>query len=314
MKLITGQRILCTLGNIGPGFHNMPLKGMRKGYDAYDRWFGSGNQRDVSTTDLQVTLEANQIPIRIYRPINAQPRLTMVYFHGGGYVIGGLESHHGFCSLLASRAAINIVAVDYRLCPESPLPAPILDGLGVWNWVVDQAAELGFQDTVLGVGGDSAGGHLAAVLAMQTMDLEEASALKAVPSFQFLLYPWVDMDQQSESLRLYGKGLLLTEAVVNLFRQSSINRDNQDLVERISPMAKADMQGVPDTLLVTAEYDVLRDQGLAMAERLKQAGVNIQHRHLPDCTHGFISMGRFSAATGRRLEEICTLLRDYGDN
>lgn len=312
MTLITGQRILCALGNIGPGLSKLPLAKFRQIYDIYDQLLGSGSRDDVSTEDRQIPVGEQQIPIRIYRPVVSAPALTMVYFHGGGYVIGGLKSHHGFCSLLAGKAGINVIAVDYHCAPESPFPGPIEDGLGAWNWVVDHAAELGVENTKIGVGGDSAGGNLAAVLAMQTFTKVIAGQLSKVPEFQFLLYPWVDMNTESDSIQRYGKGLLLTEETMIFFRDNYLSEGDDALAIASSPMACGAVAGTPDTLIVTAQYDVLRDEGLAFVDKLKAGKVNIIHQHLPDCTHGFISMGRFSGATRKRLEQICDMLMAYG--
>ena len=311
-KLITGQRILCTLGNLGPGLHRMPLRAFRKTYDDYDKLLGSGTRADVSVEELMVPVGQHQIPIRIYRPKGAQPTLTMVYFHGGGYVIGSLDSHHGFCNLLAAKAGINVISVGYRLAPEAPFPGAIEDGLGVWNWVAEHAADLAIEDTKIGMGGDSAGGNLAAVLSMQCFGLVISGAFTSKPAFQFLLYPWVDMGFASDSIQRFGKGLLLTEETMKFFRHSYLPAEMEAAAVMSSPMACEDLESTPDTLMVTAEYDVLRDEGLEFVEKLRGGGVNVIHQHLPDCTHGFISMGRFSGATRARLEQICGMLMAYG--
>jgi acetyl esterase len=311
-KLITGQRILCTLGDLGPGLYKLPLRAFRKAYDDYDKLLGSGSSADVSTEDLVVPVAQHQIPIRIYRPKNAQPTITMVYFHGGGYVIGSLDSHHGFCTLLAAKAGINVIAVGYRLSPETPFPGAIEDGLGAWNWVADHAAELGIQSTKIGIGGDSAGGNLAAVLAMQTFAQVIPGALATKPAFQFLLYPWVEMGFESDSIQRFGKGLLLTEQTMKFFRHSYLPEEMEAAAVMSSPMAWETLADTPDTLIVTAEYDVLRDEGLGFVEKLRSGGINVIHQHLPDCTHGFISMGRFSRATRARLEQVCAMLMAYG--
>lgn len=312
-KLITGQRLLCALGNIGPGMALLPARQMRRAYDSYDRFFGSGSRGDVSTEDRSIPVNGHEIGIRIYRPTALKPTLTMVYFHGGGYMIGSLNSHHGFCSLLAGKAGINVIAVDYRRAPESPFPGPIEDGLGAWNWIVEHGAELAIDNTKLGVGGDSAGGNLAAVLAMQTFTHAISGQLSAEPTFQFLLYPWVDMSGTSDSIERFGKGLLLTKKIMGLFRSNYLPEGDTELAINSSPMACIDLSGTPATIIVTAEYDVLRDEGLAFVEKLRQAQVNVTHKHLSDCTHGFISMGKFSGKTRNRLNEVCDMLLAYSN-
>jgi acetyl esterase len=171
---------------------------------------------------------------------------------------------------------------------------------------------LGIENTKIGLGGDSAGGNLAAVLAMQTFTGIIEGQLSALPAFQFLLYPWVDMDHQSESIKRFGKGLLLTESTMEFFRDNYLLAADQAAVSASSPMSCENLSAIPDSLIVTAEYDVLRDEGLAFVDKLVQAQVNVSHQHLPDCTHGFISMGRFSPATRRRLQQVCAMLADYG--
>ena len=314
MTLITGQRILCALGNLGPELSQLPLTKMRHIYDRYDQWFGSGVRTDISTEDRQINLAKHNLAIRLYRPTKTLPTLTMVYFHGGGYVVGSLDSHHGFCSLMAAEAGINVIAVDYRRAPENPFPGPIADGLGAWNWVVEHQAELGIDNTRIGLGGDSAGGNLAAVLAMQSFKQVLSAELSARPAFQFLLYPWVDSTFTSDSIKRFGKGLLLTEKIMKMFRDNYLPNGVTDLVLATDPMVFSATSAIPDTLIVTAEYDVLRDEGLAFVEKLKKAKVNVTHRHLPDCTHGCISMGRFSRTTRHRLASICDMLVDYANS
>ena len=314
MNLITGQRILSKLSNLGPGLSRSPLSTFRFVYDSFDRLFGSGSRSDVATEDRLVDVGGRELGIRIYRPIKTVPKLTMVYFHGGGYVIGGFKSHHGFCSLLAGQADINLIAVDYRLAPESPFPGPLQDGLDVWNWVTDHAAELGIEQTKIGMGGDSAGGNLTAVLSMQTFaDLLEGD-LSVAPAFQFLLYPWVDMSGESDSIQRFGKGLILTQETMTFFRDAYLPKALEPQAIKTSPMLCEDMSSTPDTLIVTAEYDVLRDEGLAFVAKLQQAQVSVSHIHLPDCTHGFISTGRFSPATRKRLNEVAGILTQYAES
>ena len=311
MKLIIGQRILSKLSNLGPGLSRSPLKSFRFIYDSFDQLFGSGSRSDVTTEDRSINVGERELGIRIYRPTKTAAKLTMVYFHGGGYVIGGFKSHHGFCSLLAGQASINLITVDYRLAPESPVPGPLQDGLDAWNWVTEHATELGIEQTKIGMGGDSAGGNLTAVLSMQTFgDLLEGD-LKVAPAFQFLLYPWVDISGESDSIQRFGKGLILTEETMTFFRDAYLPKQLESQAIKTSPMLCEDMGKTPDTLMVTAEYDVLRDEGLAFVDKLQQAQVAVTHLHLPDCTHGFISTGKFSPATRKRLNEVAAMFDTY---
>lgn len=311
MKLIAGQRILSKLSNVGPGLGGSSLASLRSVYDSFDKLFGSGSRSDVTTEDRLADVGERELGIRIYRPTKAAPKLTMVYFHGGGYVIGGFKSHHGFCSLLASRANINLISVDYRLAPETPFPGALQDGLDAWNWVIGHAAELGIEQTKIGMGGDSAGGNLTAILSMETFGDLLVGDLKAAPAFQFLLYPWVDMSGDSDSIQRFGKGLILTQETMVFFRDAYLPKAMESQAVKTSPILCEDMSATPDTLIVTAEYDVLRDEGLAFVDKLQQAQVSVSHLHLPDCTHGFISTAKFSPATRNRLNEVTDMLAKY---
>ena len=249
----------------------------------------------------------------MYRPASAPERNApaLVFYHGGGWVIGDLDTHDGLCRHLANRSGGVVVAVDYRLAPEDPFPAAVDDAIDAFTYVAAQASTLGLDPHRIAVGGDSAGGNLAAVLAMQTSGDLLQGELSVAPSFQFLLYPWVDMSGDSDSIRRFGKGLILTEDTMRFFRNAYVPKDAESQALKTSPMLCEDMSSTPDTLVVTAEYDVLRDEGLAFVEKLQQAKVSVSHLHLPDCTHGFISTGKFSPATGRRLNEVAAMLAKY---
>jgi len=233
----------------------------------------------------------------------------MLLFHGGGYVIGILDSHDGFCRQMASQARINVIAVDYRLAPECKFPGQLQDSVAVWNWVIDNAQDLGIDPANFGIGGDSAGANIAAVLALQLFaESLPDTTLKTKPAFQFLLYPLVDFRCQSQSYQEHGDGLLLTAPITRFFRDSYLNNSAEAQLVSVSPLLADDLSQAPETIIVTAEYDVLRDEGLAFVDKLQQAGVMLSHLHLPDCTHGFISPARFSPATRRRVTEVCSLL------
>ena len=311
MKLITGQRMLCRLTNLGPGMETLPLTNIRQLYDLCDSLFGIPRDKSVQTHDICVPNGSHEIPIRIYRPQGAAS-LSMVYFHGGGYVIGGLASHDNFCRKLASQTQMNIIAVDYRLAPENKYPAALDDSLVAWNWVVDNADNLQLGSGDIGVGGDSAGGNIAAVLAMQLFSVSlPGRRLSAIPAFQFLLYPLVDFRYQSESFQRYGKGLLLTEPLAQFFHECYYGGVNKSEIDSIGLAFIENVSKAPDSIIVTAEYDVLRDEGLHLVEKLQQASVSVSHLHLEDCTHGFIALAKLSRATRHRLTDIFDMLAKY---
>jgi len=312
MKLILGQRILCSLISLGPSLHRLPLVAFRKIFELLNTLLGiSPANKWVSSSDLMVPVGDHQVAVRVYRPLNAIDVPSVVFFHGGGYVIGGLESHHGFCQRLAHQTRVNVIAADYRLAPETKLPGQLEDGLAVWNWVVDNAQGLQLDPQKIGIGGDSAGGNLALVLSMQLFaESLPGKRMKAPPAFQFLLYPMVDFRGQSDSYEKYGSGLLLTKPVAHFFRDSYLNSIEEGPQVAVSPIFAADFSAAPETIIVTAEYDVLRDEGLATVDKLQQAGVAVSHLHLDDCTHGFISLAKFSPRSRQRVDEVCALLKN----
>ncbi len=313
MKLIIGQRVLCKLSSLGPGMEKLSVKSIRRIYDGFDKLFGIPRYSNVQTADIMVPASHYEIPIRIYRP-QGIAKLSMVYFHGGGYVIGGFASHDNFCRMLASQSQMNIIAVDYRLAPECQYPVALDDSIVAWNWIIDNAERLQLGAGTIGIGGDSAGGNIAAILAMQLFSASLPNkALTARPAFQFLLYPLVDFRSQSESFQRYGKGLFLTERLAHFFHECYLGGVNQSEIDSMSLAFMENMSKAPDTIIVTAEYDILRDEGLDLVEKLQRAQVPVSHLHLDDCTHGFIAAAKLSGATRRRLAEICGMLAKYAD-
>ena len=309
MTLILGQRILCSLMSLGPSLHQLPVTGFRKAFDLLNNIGGVPRDKSVVVTDIAVPVADRQVGLRLYRPAGSVPTRSMVFFHGGGCVIGGLESHDGFCRQMAQQANMAIIAVDYRLAPECKFPGQLDDSLAAWNWVVDNAASLQLDAAIMGIGGDSAGANIAVVLAMQLFaDALPDKHLSATPAFQFLLYPLVDFRCQSASYTEHGRGLLLTAPITRFFRDSYLNNSQEALKPSVSPLLATDVSQAPKTLVITAEYDVLRDEGLAFVEKLQQADIAISHLHLQDCTHGFISLAKFSRKTRQRVREVCASL------
>eukprot|EP00041_Stephanoeca_diplocostata_P008359 m.124415 g.124415 ORF g.124415 m.124415 type:complete len:339 (+) comp17281_c0_seq3:101-1117(+) len=323
MTLINGQWIVGTVLSWFPLPPRMPMWLFRSAYVLSNNLFGMAPSSEVSVTDVSVNISASpevNIPVRIYRPPKISrtdptyisPVLSLVYFHGGGFVIGDIRSHDGFCSLLAKNANINVISVEYRRSPEHKYPIPLRDCLLSWNWIIEHAPDLGIESTRIGIGGDSAGGNVAAVLSTQRLEALLQERLAAAPAFQFLLYPLLDFRCTSESYRSYGKGYLLSRNMMDVFLDAYLNsREERESIVDISPLRGTDHRHVPDTLIVTAEFDVLKDEGIAYVQLLQQANVRVIHRHFPDCTHGFIGMAKYSPETQARLDDICALFVDY---
>jgi acetyl esterase len=228
---------------------------------------------------------AGEIPIRIYRPFRTGVSPVLVYFHGGGWVIGDLDTHDDICRALAHHADCLVVSVDYRLAPEHKFPAAIDDALAATHWVVENADELNIDAGRLAVGGDSAGGNLAAVVSHLARD-RNGPAIR----YQLLIYPATDMTLSYPSIEQLGEGYRLTSAAMRWFVDHYL-RDRQDQSDpKASPLFASDFSGLPPALVITAGFDPLRDEGKAYADKLAAAGVEVDYRCYEGMVHGFFGM------------------------
>jgi acetyl esterase/lipase len=242
------------------------------------------------------------IALRLYRP-SAGILPALLYFHGGGWVVGDLDTHDTLCRHLANSAGCAVVAVDYRLAPEHKFPAAVEDAWAALEWVAENAASLGIDRGRLAVGGDSAGGNLAAVLGLLARDRGARLCC------QLLLYPVLDLGMHMDSYRRFSEGHLLTRATMAWFIDRYLARPAQIDDWRASPLRAASLAGVPPALIVTAGYDPLCDEGVAYARRLLEAGVSISHRHYSGQLHGFLTMGKIVRAAGPALDEAAAALK-----
>jgi acetyl esterase len=243
---------------------------------------------------------APPVPVRIYRRfgsgvgLGGEGRLVpaVVYYHGGGWVTGDLDSHDASCRMLAAAARCLVVAVDYRLAPEHPFPAAVDDALAAYAWVQRNAGALGVDPRQVGVMGDSAGGNLAAVVALEARAGGRSVADDVLPPVvQGLIYPVLDARLDTESVRTLGEGFFLTLASMEHFRELYLP-DPADWTDgRASPLMAGDHGGVAPALVVTAGFDPLRDDGSRYAEVLRAAGVEVEYRCYDDQVHGFLGMG-----------------------
>ncbi|GHE61126.1 acetylhydrolase [Camelimonas fluminis] len=242
----------------------------------------------ASVEDAVVDGAAGPLKARIYRPEGAGPFPTVAYFHGGGYVIGDLDTHDNMCRDVCRGARAVVVAVDYRLAPEHPFPAGIEDAIAAARWVVAHARDLGGNDTV-GVAGDSAGGNFSAVVSQQ---LRDAGINLAA---QFLIYPAVDHAAAAyPSGEQNGKGYFLEADTMTWFYNHYASGVSDTLDPRLAPIQAKNLANLPPALVVTAEFDPLRDQGAAYAEALRAAGGVAELIPGPGMIHGFFDMGRWS--------------------
>jgi acetyl esterase len=234
------------------------------------------------------------VPLRIYRPLGAGASPTkasalpaLVYYHGGGWTIGDLDTHDVLCRELCNGAGAVVVAVDYRMGPEHRFPAAVDDCIAATAWVHRQASELGIDPARLAVGGDSAGGNLAAVVAIAARDGG------TVPiAYQLLIYPATDMRRGHPSHTENGNGYLLTTETIGYYHDHYIADPAHDLDWRASPLLHPDLSRLPPALVLTAGFDPLRDEGFEYANRLVAAGNRATYVCFERQIHGFITMGR----------------------
>lgn len=246
-----------------------------------------------------------EIGLRLYRPEGAQPLPALVYFHGGGWVIGSLETHDHLCRALANAAGCAVISVAYRLAPEHPYPAAPDDCEAAVQAVVDNASGLGIDPKRVAVGGDSAGGNLAAVVARRCRD-RGGPALAA----QVLIYPVTDADLDRPSYRENGEGYLLTRSSMEWFWNHYLQGDGARAREPdAAPLQEPDLAGLAPALVITAEFDPLRDEGEAYAERLRRAGVPTRCSRYDGAIHDFVRASFLFDQGKQAVSEIAATLR-----
>jgi acetyl esterase len=247
------------------------------------------------------------VPVRHYRPKGATEgeRLpALMYYHGGGWVIGDLDTHDVVCRTLANGARCSVFSVEYRKAPEAPFPAAVDDCHAAATFVACEAARFGIDAGRLAVGGDSAGGNLATVTALVARDAGGPAI-----SFQLLIYPATDQQMQLPSIDRNGEGYLLTKHAMHYFRGHYLPRKEDWLDWRASPLLAKSLAGLPPALVLTAGYDPLVDEGRAYADRLVREGVKTEYVNCPDMIHGFITMGRVLETANSALDRCAHALR-----
>ncbi len=282
-----------------PPYYEMPAHVARRIYRD-TRAALSPKAPEVAETRLLVA--PGPVALRCYRPLGApaDERLpALVYFHGGGWVIGDLDTHDVLCRQLANGACCAVYSVDYRLAPEHPFPAAVEDCIAALGFVASRHPRVA-------VGGDSAGGNLAAVAALHARDHGGPRI-----AGQLLIYPATDQRMQQPSIRRNGEGYLLTKQGMEYFQALYLPR-KEDLVDwRASPLLAQRLAGLPPAYLITAGYDPLADEGRAYAERMAREGVEVAYREYPDMVHGFILFGGALDTAHAAVAECCEKLRAF---
>ncbi len=251
---------------------------------------------------------AGEIRLRHYRGAGTADDAVLpavVFFHGGGWVIGDLDSHDQVCRALANYAQCAVVAVDYRMAPEHVFPAAVDDSVAAYAWICANAASLKIDAGKIAVGGDSAGGNLATVVAIAARD-----GAAPLPCFQWLVYPAVDGAMGTPSCERVTQGFVLTLDTMKYFFGHYVKDRAQIADWRLSPIRAASLAGLPPALVLTCFYDPLCDEGIAYAQRLHSEGVRVQHVHMNDQMHAFLTMGRFIGASDMAIRQAAVALRD----
>ncbi|WP_435153672.1 alpha/beta hydrolase [Haladaptatus sp. DFWS20] len=279
-----------------PPWHAMSVESARR---IEDDVFTADEQEEIHfVRNLAIPGPRGEIPIRVYRP-DVQDAPVVVFYHGGGWVLGTLNSIDGVCRELAKRAECVVVSVDYRLAPEQPFPAGVDDAFAALEWVENHADSVGGDPSKLGVAGTSAGGNLAAVTALRAREFDGPTL-----SHQCLLYPVTNHDFDTDSYVENGDGPLLSRSDMEWFWNQYLRSPVDGANPFASPLRASDLSGLPPTTVVTCGYDPLRDEGIAYADRLAEADVPVWHNHYPEMAHGFLSVTDAVSTADEAMDEV----------
>ncbi|CAN7725408.1 alpha/beta hydrolase [Rhizobium sp. LjRoot258] len=294
-----------------PPFELGTVDEARAAYDVGCPTLQGDREPVAAIEDRTIAGTGSPIPLRIYRGVGAPiaDAPALLYLHGGGWVVGTLESHDEICRWFANIGACIVFCPDYRLAPEHKFPAGLEDCVSALTFVVEQAGALGIDPDRIAVAGDSAGGNLAAVLSLLSRD-----GVARKISAQLLLYPNTDAGQTADSYVRFSEGYGLTTSTMRWFRDQYV-RDTADIGDwRVSPLSVENVAGVPPAFVATAGHDILADEGEAYARRLAEAGIPVIPRRWQDQIHGFVSMGRHIPAARRAVEEAVAGWRSFIDH
>lgn len=255
--------------------------------------------------DREIPGPAGGLRIRLYRPSAEGVLPVLVFFHGGGWVMGSIETHDGYCRQLANASGHAVVSVNYRLAPEDKFPAGLEDAYAATKWVSEHAAEIGVDAKRIAVAGDSAGGNLAASVCLVARDRGGPPL-----AFQLLLYPVVDCSFDTPSYHQNATGYHLTRAAMIWSWHHYLNSDHDGHSPYASPLRAPDLSGLPAALIMTAEYDPLRDEGEAYAQRLRAAGVPVELRRYDGLIHGFARRTNVLDRARQALQDAAAALRN----
>jgi acetyl esterase len=295
-----------------PPWHAMGVECARR---VEDEVFSSGAGPTLELICDRSVPGDDPVPIRLYRPASDRPLPILVFYHGGGWVLGTLDSAGGICRELADRVGCLVVSVDYRLAPEHPFPAAVDDAYAALTWVASHGRSLGGDPTRIGLAGTSAGGTLAAATALRVREQDDAPGThdaRSVPddlSVQALLYPITDHAFGTDSYDEHDDGPLLTRADMEWFWSQYLRSPVDGHNPFASPLRAPDLSNVAPAVVVTSGVDPLRDEGRAYADRLHEADVPVDHDHYPSMCHGFLSLTEEVSAADRAMDALAARIR-----
>jgi acetyl esterase len=267
-----------------PKVWDVPPMFARQSFAALMQLTGPKDVAVGKAENFTIPAPGGEIRARSYAPIAAVgPLPTLIYFHGGGFVAGSLESHDGLCRLFTAEGGFKVIAVEYRLAPEHPYPAAVDDAWAATQWIEENAAQLGVDAGRVAVGGDSAGGMLAAIVTQLARD---KGGLKI--AYQLLMFPNTQMGGETSSLNEFAVGYFLERQAIEYFTALYLPPDADRNSPKVSPLRAKDFAGLPPAYVMLGGYDPLHDEGLAYAEKLRAAGVKVTVADYADLVHGFI--------------------------
>ena len=259
-----------------------------------------------AVSELSIPGPAGDIGARHYRPDNGDVSALLMFFHGGGFVVGDLDSHDNVCRLICRDAGIHVLSVAYRLAPEHPAPAGLQDAFAAYRWALEHGGDLGTRPGIVAVGGDSAGGNLATVVARMGRD----DGLP--PALQLLMCPVTDVRGGTRSRALFSSGFFLTAHDMQWCTEQYVGKSQLDFTDpRVSPLLADDLAGLPPALVITAGFDMLRDEGEAYARRMRDAGVTVDARRMPSLIHAFCNFAPLGGGSAVAMAEITSALRAH---
>ena len=287
-----------------PPLNSVPVDVARKMYEKGAEQTRGEPPELLAVEELVIPGPETELKAWLYRPSEQQDLPLLVYFHGGGFTIGSLQSHDAVCRYLSKETECLVLSVDYRLAPEHKYPAAVEDAWAATCWAVNNAKKLGGDPDRVAVGGDSAGGNLAAIVCLMAREAGDPQL-----ACQLLIYPGIDMSCSLPSHDTFADGYRLTRDLITWFYQAYFTKDDDVTDWRASPINAHSLAGLPPAFILSAGFDPLQDENKSYAYKLEAAGVAVVHSHYPDMIHGFVTMPGILSQAREALRECAAELR-----